>query len=131
MAKVIYFEVPYIEKVRKYDVDTDGLRNLLRQHKTMTTRQIADAISVPLTNASHWFRTDRYFSVPEPEIWFDLKRLLGIKTNQFDESIMTFEDKLCSYDSANRVYLVSGIAPTILSSSSEITVIGLEIYEQD
>ena len=41
----------------------------------------------------HWFRSDSYFAIPDADIWFDLKKLLGIETTEFDQCITEYEFK--------------------------------------
>ena len=111
-------DIPQMVTVRKYEVDKDGLIKVLREHKTakkLSNKDIAEQLKVPLTQAEHWFRNDKYFAIPEPEIWESLKELLGITTMQFDKAIMTFEKREGTYDQGNRVYHEEGMSPTITS----------------
>lgn len=126
-------EVPQMVKVRKYEVDIEGLKKLLAEHKKFSNREIADKLGLPLTMVEHWFRKDKYFSIPEPEVWLKLKELLEIADNSFDESILTFEEREGVYDKANRYYYDSGIAPTLTASSGEEKIILNEesIMEED
>lgn len=57
----------------------------------------------------HWFRTDNCFSIPDEDVWYQLKELLNITINDFDES--------------NRCYFEEGIAPTITSASADEKII--------
>lgn len=116
-------EMPQLVKVRKYPVDTKKLAEILRTHKNFTNKEIALILDKPLTLVEHWFRTDNCFAIPEPDIWFRLKALLKIKTNEFDESIITFEEKEGVYEKANRFYLDNGISPTITSASANEKII--------
>jgi DNA (cytosine-5)-methyltransferase 1 len=59
----------------------------------------------------------------------DLKRLLGIETDEFDESIMTFEEKEGVFEKSNRCYFSNGIAPTITSVSADEKIIEPAIIE--
>lgn len=114
-----------VVKVRKYKVDEEKLKTLLRENKNkldFNNEFIADRLNVPLTNVEHWFRNDKYFSIPTPEIWYALKDLLKIDTNEFDESIMTFEEKECSFDMQNRAYDSDGISATLTCNSGELKV---------
>jgi DNA (cytosine-5)-methyltransferase 1 len=116
-------DIPQTVRVRKYDVDNEKLVNLLRNHKTLTNKQIAESLDVPLTKVEHWFRTDIHFAIPDAEIWYQLKELLGITTNEFDEAIMTFEEREGVYEKSNRCYLDSGVAPTLTTLSGKEKVI--------
>lgn len=99
--------------VRKYEVDKDKLVSVLREHKgNRTNKEIAETLGKPLTLVEHWFRNDKSFSIPDPDVWFDLKELLGITTTEFDQSITEFEFKGGNYDMGNRIY-VGDTAPTL------------------
>ena len=111
--RVNFIDVEMEVATRKYEVDTEKLVKVLREHKgSMTNKAIAKALNCPLTQVEHWFRTDSCFAVPDPEVWFPLKALLGITTEEFDESIMTFEYKGGTYDMRNRIHM-GKTAPTL------------------
>ena len=119
-------DIPQTVKVRKYPIDNEALCNLLREHKALTNitnNEIARTLNVPITKVEHWFRQDQYFAIPDDEIWFNLKNLLGIDTDEFDESIMTFEEKEGVYEKSERHYLSDGIAPTLTSLSGNEKII--------
>ena len=48
---------------------------------------------------------------------------LSIKTNEFDESIITFIEKDNVYEKSNRCYFDDGVAPTLTSASSDEKII--------
>ena len=130
---LITHNIPEIVNVRKYEVDVLGLQKTLKEHKKTNNQQIADELGVPKTMVEHWFRTDTYFSIPDKDIWLKLKELLQITTNEFDESIMIFEQRESVFDKSNRVYDEDGIAPTLttMSENDRILVRGgdLEYFE--
>ena len=74
-------------------------------------------MDVNKTTVEHWFRTDKSFSIPSPDIWFKLKNYLGITTDEFDQSIMEFEEKDNVFESSQRVYDSNGSYPTITASN--------------
>ena len=76
-----------------------------------------------MTKVEHWFRQDECFAIPDADIWPKLKELLNITTNEFDESIMTFEIKDGVYDKSNRCYHTEGIAPTLTVASANEKII--------
>ena len=117
-----YIEVEYEVRVRKYNVDIQGLQKLLRSHKKMTNKQIADSLGVPLTNVEHWFRTDIYFSIPDAEIWEELKALLKIESTEFDKQITEFIVKPGVFEKSGRLYFQNGIAPTV-TAADDVKVI--------
>ena len=112
--------IPQKVKVRKYEVDIPKLQQTLRDHKKMTiltNKNLADLLHVPVTKVEHWFRTDSSFAIPSEDIWFRLKDLLVIKTDEFDKSIVCFEVRDGKFDMADRVYSQDGKSPTIVASN--------------
>ena len=118
-CKIIEYKIYQNVKVRKYDVDIDELKKTLKDAKNkngLTIKDIAHKLDVSKTTAEHWFRNDNCFSIPDENIWLDLKKLLDITTDKFDKSIMEFEIKPNEYDMSNRVYGANGISPTLTAS---------------
>ena len=114
--KILKETITQIVKVRKYPVDTERLVNVLKEYKdkaNLSYNAIAESLSIPVTQVEHYFKTDDSFAIPDPDIWLSLKELLQIDTDEFDESLLTFEEKECSYDMSNRAYYIDGIAPTL------------------
>lgn len=111
-------------KVRKYPVDKEKLKQVLRKaklEKDVTNECIANIVlNVPITTVEHWFRKDDSFAIPTPDVWFKLKDFLGIKTDEFDESIMTFEEKDGIYEKSDRIYDEEGISPTLTQQKENI-----------
>ena len=132
-ATIQKIDIPQMVKVRKYIVDTDSLCECLRDHKSasnFSNKEIAEQLNVPQTKVEHWFRQDDCFAIPDADIWFDLKAILGITTDEFDESIMTFEEKEGVFEKSERHYLSNGIAPTLTSASgNEKFIVGSKVCE--
>jgi DNA (cytosine-5)-methyltransferase 1 len=120
---VIVHNITKIVSVRKYEVDILGLQKTLKEHKKLNNQQIANELQVPKTMVEHWFRTDTYFSIPDKDIWNKLKELLEITTNEFDESIITFEEKDNVFEKSNRAYDENGIAPTLTTMCGDDSII--------
>lgn len=119
-------DIPQIVKVRKYPVDCKLLCECLRDYKfklNFSNKDIAEALDIPLTKVEHWFRRDDCFAIPDSDIWMKLKELLGIETDEFDESIMTFEEKEGVYEKSERHYLSDGISPTLTSTTASEKII--------
>ena len=112
-------------RVRKYEVDKTALQECLKSHKNKSNKQIAEILNVPKTTVDHWFRRDSSFSIPDANIWFDLKKLLEIDTDEFDKPITEFVWDTGKYEMAERCYLVDGLCPTI-TCGSEIKIIELK-----
>ena len=106
-------------KVRKHEVDVDKLCKLLRESKKISNKEIAENLDVPITMVEHWFRTDASFSIPSAEIWFRLKSLLNITTDEFDLPITEFIEKDNVFDTTNRVYDSNGISATLTATGAE------------
>ena len=117
--EIIMYE--YIEevKIRKYPVDIENLKLLLRNNKHKSNKDIAKELNCPITLVEHWFRKDKCFAIPLPEYWDKLKLCLGINDTSFDKSIMTFISKPSVYDMSNRLYSSYGIAPTLLAGCGD------------
>lgn len=101
---------------RKYEVDIEKLKDILFSHKeksNLTINEISRLLNKNKTTIEHYFRKDKSFAIPDKEIWLDLKNLLKIETDEFDESIMTFEVIEGVFDTSNRVYETEGISPTL------------------
>ena len=115
-----YYDIVVKVSKRKYDVDEDKLKEVLSKHKKeshLSNIQIAESLEIPKTMAEHWFRKDRYFTIPPKELWLKLKELLKIQTDEFDEQIMEFVEEDGTFDMGNRVYPTNGICPAIISNS--------------
>lgn len=124
--QIITYEIPQMVRVRKYSVDCESLVDCLREHKAkkqLNNKHIAKYLNVPITMVEHWFRRDKCFSIPDAEVWFKLKHLLDIKNTEFDESIMTFEEKENVFEKGNRIYDCIGLCPTITCIGMEITIL--------
>lgn len=101
---------------RKYEVYVEKLKDTLFSHKeksNLTINEISRLLNKNKTTIEHYFRKDNSFAIPDKEIWLDLKKLLKIETDEFDESIMTFEIIDGVFDTSNRVYETKGISPTL------------------
>lgn len=124
--KVIKTCIPQPVKVRKYEVDVERLQRLLRENKSkskLSNKQIAEKLNKPITLVEHWFRTDKCFSIPDEDGWFDLKNLLNITDDSFDKCITEFEIRDGVYEKAERCYFDFGIAPTLTTVNTDEKII--------
>ena len=86
------------KKRRKYEINKAELNAFLRKHKEdkgATYQQIADFLGVKKHNVVAWFdpRPDHnYYSEIFTDKWYELKFLLEIDSDEFDEQIMTYVD---------------------------------------
>jgi DNA (cytosine-5)-methyltransferase 1 len=118
--------IPQLVRIRKHDVDTEALRELLRSAKRkagVTNRQLADALSRPVTEVEHWFRTDDCFSIPDAAVWYEIKALLGVTIDDFDAPVTEFITKEGVFEKSHRCYEIDGLAPTLTSTSADEKII--------
>ena len=120
-------------KVRKHEVDIENLQQLLRVYKSSskkTNKEIAEELDIPVTKVEHWFRTDSSFSIPSDDLWFELKNILGIKTDAFDKSITEFEIRDGKFDMADRVYNPEYKSPTVVASNVSKVLVDRNIPDE-
>ena len=115
--RIITHHMPEIVKVRKYEIDIPALKECLKKHKK-PIKELQKELEIPKTTIEHWFRKDSSFSIPDAEIWFQLKSILGIETDEFDNSITEFEEREGVFEKGNRVYDENGLSPTLTSTSA-------------
>ena len=90
---------------RKYEIDKPALQELLRTHKEksgLSLTQIANELNVTRDQVIAWFNPKiekMHLSKVFSDKWFELKKLLNIKTNKFDKSITTYEKPKVQKDS--------------------------------
>lgn len=124
--KIITHNIKQQVKVRKYEVDSKKLVEVLREQKQktgLTNKQLSEKLNLPLTKIEHWFRQDSSFAIPDADIWFELKKLLNIETNEFDLPITEFEYKDNIFEKSNRCYHEYGLSPTLTSTSADEKII--------
>jgi site-specific DNA-cytosine methylase len=119
VAEPVCHVIPQEVRVRKYTCDINKFQDCLRDHKTLTSREIADILCKPITEVEHWFRKDKCFSIPDPDIWFALKKLLGIETDEYDDFVTVFETREGVFEKSHRCYDVNGKMSTLLTSSND------------
>jgi hypothetical protein len=127
-SQMICHTIPQEVTVRKYPCDTDALCDCLREHKAkvkLSNNAIAIALDIPVTKVEHWFRKDRCFAIPDAELWFDLKKLLCIETDQFDDPVTVFETKEGVFEKSERCYGVDGKMSTLMTGGSDNIITGL------
>ena len=109
-------------KVRKHKIDIEHLQRFLEVYKKRskkTQKQIATELDVPLTQVSHWFRTDNCFSIPPADLWLALRKVINADNDSYDKKIMEFEYRDGVYETKQRVYSDQGKAPTLTASNKE------------
>ena len=118
--RIIMSKSDFKVKVRKHYIDKKELALFLREKKkiaNVSNKEIASFCDVPLTLAEHWFRCDGSFSIPDAEIWGQLKQCLSITETLYDKAITEFEIKNNVFDMAKRIYHINGKHPTLTTLS--------------
>lgn len=118
-ATPICHKIPQEVKVRKYTCDIGKFQECLRSHKKMSCRVISETLNRPQTEVEHWFRTDKYFNIPDEAVWFDLKKLLNIQTTEFDDFVTVFEIREGVFEKADRCYDVNGKMSTLMTGKND------------
>lgn len=86
------------KKVRKYKLDKVAINGMLRkakENKGLTYKEIAEFLNISRHSVVAWFdaRIDHtYYSEIFSEKWYELKFLLEIDTEKYDEQILTYVD---------------------------------------
>ena len=121
--KVVFYEIPEIVKVRVNNCNIIEFQEFLKKHKKINNKKISEILNIPKTEVEHWFRTDKYFTIPNENIWMNLKKILNIDDNKYDDFVMQFEEKESIHEQSNRVYDINGIAPTLTSTNADLRII--------
>jgi DNA (cytosine-5)-methyltransferase 1 len=69
--------------------------------------------------ASHWFRRDKYRSLPTREDWIGLKKILGFD-DKYDQAMLDYEEKQIEFAQRLRVSNWDTPSDTIVASGPEI-----------
>ena len=127
VAEPVCHTIPQEVRVRKYTYDIEKFQDCLREHKNLTNKEIAEALGKPLTEVEHWFRKDKYFNIPDADIWFDLKKLLNIETAEFDDFVTVSEVREGVFENSHRCYDADGKMSTLLTSSNDNVIVPIKV----
>lgn len=122
MNQLMVVNIPQLVKKRVFEVDVKKLQQILRTSKKakgLTNADLSEQLGIPKTQVEHYFRTDRYFDIPDSEIWRKLSRLLDIEDDDLSRQITTFEIQEGIFEKSERHYFEGGLAPTILGSLND------------
>lgn len=114
--------IPQEVTVRKHTCDIEKFKTLFRESKKqskLTNKQIAETFNKPITEVEHWFRNDNCFSVPDADIWHELKKLLDITTTEFDAYVTEFETREGVFEKSERCYDVNGKMSTLMTGTND------------
>lgn len=109
---------------RKYDVNQHDICDYLRfwrDKSGWSTKAVDDHFGYAYT-AGHWFRKDnKSGSIPKPEDWLELKKILGFD-NKYDKIVTTFVEKEIKFEQSLRITNWDRPSDTITATSPEIHV---------
>ncbi len=109
---------------RKYEVNQHDICDYLRywREKTgWTTKRVDDHFGYSYT-AGHWFRKDNNSgSIPNPEDWWELKKILGFD-DKYDKVVTTLVEKEIKFEQSLRITNWDRPSDTITATSPEIHV---------
>jgi DNA (cytosine-5)-methyltransferase 1 len=107
---------------RKYSVNQFEVCDYLkywRNKKGLSTQKIDKHFGYRHT-AGHWFRKDNNSgSIPKPDDWWELKKLLGFD-DKFDKLVTEFEEKKISFEQSLRISNWDKPSDTITATGPEI-----------
>lgn len=116
---IAYLNVSDIFYKRKYVVDQKEIADYLKKHKKNISIKEIDEILGYNHTASHWFRKDKFGSLPTKEDWIALKEILNFD-DTYDEKMLTFEEKTITFDQNLRISNWDSPSDTLTASSPEI-----------
>lgn len=108
---------------RKYEVDQAEICDYLREwrkQKQITTKEIDKKLGYNHT-AAHWFRKDKWGSVPTVEDWLQLKKILEFD-DKYDEQITTLIEKPVVFEQSLRITKWDKPSATITATNPEIHI---------
>lgn len=120
---IIYYDIPEIVRIRKYECDKIQFQKFIKSYKKMTNKKLAELLNIPITEVEHWFRNDKYFNFPNENIWYKLKKVLNIESDIYDSFITEWIEVEGIHEQSNRLYDCNGIAPTITSTSADLRIL--------
>lgn len=109
---------------RKYEVNQHDICDYLRYWRDKsgwTTNKVDEHFGYSYT-AGHWFRKDNNSgSIPKPEDWWELKKILGFD-DKYDEAVTTLVEKEIKFEQSLRITNWDRPSDTITATSPEIHV---------
>lgn len=109
---------------RKYPVNQADICDYLKEWRNKTgwsTKKIDEHFGYKHT-AGHWFRKDnKSGSIPKPEDWWELKKILGFD-DKYDKQVTEFEEKKIVFEQSLRITNWDRPSDTITATSPEIHV---------
>lgn len=106
---------------RKHNVSQSEICDYLKQWKAksnLTTKQIESMCGYEHT-AAHWFRKDKYGTIPSVDDWWQLKRILRFD-DTYDVKVTEMVQKTITYDQSLRISNWTTPSDTITATMPEI-----------
>ena len=107
---------------RKYDVNQHDICDYLREWRNKSewsTKKIDEHFGYAHT-AGHWFRKDNNSgSIPNPEDWWELKKLLNFD-DKYDDQVTVLEEKTIVFEQSLRISNWETPSDTITATGPEI-----------
>ena len=107
---------------RKYKVNQHDICDYLKEarNKSEWSTQKIDEYFGYRHTAGHWFRKDNNSgSIPNPEDWWELKKLLKFD-NKYDKAVTTLEEKTITFEQSLRIANWETPSDTITATGTEI-----------
>ena len=109
---------------RKYPVNQADICDYLKEWRNKsgwTTKKVDEHFGYKHT-AGHWFRKDnKSGSIPKPDDWWELKKILGFD-DKYDKQVTEFEEKKIVFEQSLRITNWDRPSDTITATSPEIHV---------
>lgn len=109
---------------RKYKIDQAVICDYLKEWRTKSgwsTKKIDEHFGYKHT-AGHWFRKDNNSgSIPSPEDWWELKKILGFDS-KYDKEVTTLVEKPITFEQSLRITNWNRPSDTITATGPEIHV---------
>lgn len=109
---------------RKYEVNQHDICDYLKEWRAKagwSTKRIDEHFGYKHT-AGHWFRKDnKSGSIPKPEDWWELKKILGFD-DKYDKEVTTFIEKEIKFEQSLRITNWDRPSDTITATGPEIHV---------
>lgn len=109
---------------RKYEVNQHDICDYLcywRKKAGWTTKKVDEYFGYSHT-AGHWFRKDNNSgSIPKPEDWWELKKILGFD-DKYDKQVTTLVEKEIQFEQSLRITNWDRPSDTITATSPEIHI---------
>lgn len=109
---------------RKYDVNQHEICDYLREWRKKSgwsTKKIDEHFGYKHT-AGHWFRKDNNSgSIPKPEDWWELKRIMGFN-DKYDLQVTTLIEKQIKFEQSLRITNWDRPSDTITATGPEIHI---------